>query len=83
MIQITLYTKSDCHLCEEVKAEISALAKENIAYAFILSEIDITQDHHLFTRFRYIIPVLRIGQTTLLAPINREEIMKALETAVS
>lgn len=80
MLTITLYTKEGCGLCDEVKHELAGLAA---AYPHSLQETDITQDPDLFARYRFMIPVVTIGQTTLKAPITGEALQMALETAVS
>lgn len=75
MIEITLYTKTGCHLCEEVKEALAALTAVSHHH---LTEIDITQDPDLFARYRYAIPVVRVGQTELQAPITVEQLKTAL-----
>lgn len=64
-LQITLYTKADCCLCDDVRADIDLLAGE---IDFTLLEIDITTDAALFQRFRYLIPVIDLGGGELLTP---------------
>ena len=56
--QVTLYSKPGCHLCEEMKAEIS---KANCAGLYELQEINIESDAELFARYRNDIPVLSIN----------------------
>jgi glutaredoxin len=56
--QVTLYSKPGCHLCEEMKAEIS---KANCAGLYELQEINIESDAELFARYRNDIPVLAIN----------------------
>lgn len=80
MLTITLYTKEGCGLCDEVKHELAVLSA---AYPHQLEEVDITQDHDLFARYRFMIPVVTIGQIDLKAPITREELRAALKTAVA
>jgi glutaredoxin len=80
MLTITLYTKEGCGLCDEVKHELADLA---VAYPHQLEEVDITQDQDLFARYRFMIPVVKIGEMSLKAPITREELRAALATAVA
>ena len=75
MLTITLYTKEGCHLCEDVKGY---LALREWRYPHKLVEVDITQDHDLFARYRYSIPVIKIGTTTLKAPITNHQLEQAL-----
>ena len=56
--QVILYSKPGCHLCEEMKSEIS---QANCAEAFDLKEVNIETDEALFKRYRFDIPVLKIN----------------------
>ena len=56
--QLILYSKPGCHLCEEMKAEIS---QANCAALYELQEINIESDPELFARYRNDIPVLSIN----------------------
>ena len=56
--QLILYSKPGCHLCEEMKAEMS---KANCAGLYELQEINIDSDAELFARYRNDIPVLSIN----------------------
>lgn len=75
MTTITLYTKDGCTLCDIVKDH---LATREAAYPHQLVEVDITKDHDTFMRYRYIIPVVEIGDVTLKAPISRGQVDAAL-----
>ena len=79
MIEITLYTKEGCHLCDTVKADLAALKTTHPHFHYHLREIDITQDDDLFKRYRYTIPVLTVDSTTLKAPIDIHQLMNALK----
>lgn len=79
MIEITLYTKDPCPLCEDVKALLGTLEG---TYPHTLTEVDITQDADLNARYRYEIPVLQVGQTRLKAPIAMLDLTKFLREAV-
>ena len=75
---ITLYTKEGCTPCVNVKTYL--MLREHV-YPHELVEVDITQDHDTFAFYRYIIPVLQIGDVTLKAPILNGQIEAALERA--
>ena len=77
-VTVTLYTKSGCHLCADVKAELTTL---QAIYPHQVQEVDITQDDDLFRRYRFRIPVLRVGTAVLFAPIDRAQLMAALAIA--
>ena len=76
MLTVTLYTKDGCGLCDEVKAELAELAK---AFPHDLQEVDITKDADLFARYRFSIPVVKIGEQTLKAPITKSQLQAALQ----
>jgi len=56
-IQVVIYSKPGCHLCEDMKEEI---ARADVADLYSLSEIDIESDPELLRRYKYDIPVLLI-----------------------
>ena len=64
-MQVVLYSKPDCHLCDGVKADLLGLASE---IGFVLQVKDIQTDPDLFDRFRYLIPVVDIENGPLLYP---------------
>ena len=53
-----LYTKKDCGLCEQMKAQMAAA---NCSELYTLEEIDIEADPALFAEYQYEIPVLCIN----------------------
>ncbi len=78
MVEVTLFTKAGCHLCEDVKAELAGLTA---VYPHHLTVIDITIDRELFARYPLTIPVVRIGAAELQAPISRDQLKSALANA--
>lgn len=52
---LTLYSKPDCHLCEEARV---ALLKVQAVVAFELRELDITSDDELHRAYFERIPVV-------------------------
>ncbi|HEX5702240.1 MAG TPA: glutaredoxin family protein [Pyrinomonadaceae bacterium] len=56
-VQVILYSKPGCHLCELMKQE---MAKADCAELYKLAEINIESDAELFARYRDEIPVLLI-----------------------
>jgi glutaredoxin len=75
LITVTLYTKEGCGLCEEVKQDLTHL---QAAYPHQLSEVDINSDPALFERYRFAIPVIRVGKIELQAPITAVQLKAAL-----
>ena len=78
MIEITLYSKDGCHLCETVKTDLMDLKMANPRLAYQINEIDITQNRELFKKYCITIPVLKIGDLTLEAPIEKHQLVEAL-----
>lgn len=68
-MQLTLYSKPGCHLCDEAKAKIERLRGRG--FDLTVAERDITGDAALFERFRYTIPVIELPDGRALeAPIS-------------
>jgi glutaredoxin len=57
-VQVVLYTKPGCQLCEEMK---EAMSKSGCAELYSLEEVDIEGDSELFARYQYEIPILFIN----------------------
>ena len=55
MVQVLIYTKPGCHLCEDVKDQLRRLQKD---YAFDLREVNILEDASAFEHFKHEIPVV-------------------------
>jgi hypothetical protein len=76
-MQITLYTKPGCHLCEDVKADLLHLQRE---FGFALCERNIDVHPEDFERYRYLIPVVDIEDGPMLyAPIEPYELHGAIK----
>ncbi|MFQ5847295.1 MAG: glutaredoxin family protein [Candidatus Methylomirabilales bacterium] len=56
-IQVTLYTRRDCRLCEEMKSVVRTVSQ---SYPVDLAELDIDQDRDLHAQFDQEVPVLFI-----------------------
>nr|BBH91118.1 hypothetical protein KTC_58690 [Thermosporothrix sp. COM3] len=61
-LQVVLYTKAGCHLCDEARDILDRIAEET---EFDLTETDIRKDLELFERYRYRIPVITINETVV------------------
>jgi glutaredoxin len=55
--QVILYTRPDCHLCNEAKQQMHAAGCKD---EYTLQEIDIESDPELLRRYQYDIPVITI-----------------------
>ncbi len=78
MITVTLYTRADCRLCEEVKNLLAELAEK---HPHRLVEIDIESDPALASAYGEQVPVLEIGPYKLRAPIERQRLKITLAAA--
>jgi len=76
-LEVRLYGKPGCHLCEEAEELIEDLSAE---YSVSLQTLDITADPALFERFRYEIPVIELNDGRSLAGrIDRAKLRELLE----
>jgi uncharacterized membrane protein len=78
MIDVILYGRKECHLCDEAKTELESLQNE-IPHRII--EIDIDTDPKLQKKYTIIIPVVKVGPYELKAPFNRTELQITLQAA--
>jgi len=78
MLIVTLYTRKECKLCDEVKQH---LAEINKTLPHRLAEVDIESDPALNKTYREKIPVVEIGPYTLAAPITKEQLKMTLGAA--
>ncbi|MCY7362778.1 MAG: glutaredoxin family protein [Ignavibacteria bacterium] len=78
MAEIVLYSKNNCHLCDEMKIVLTNLQRE---YRFKLTEFDIESDNELFAKYREKIPVLTInGKLFAKYRIDEKKLIKKLES---
>lgn len=56
-VEVVLYSKPGCHLCEEMKQEI---ARAGCAELYSLREINIETNPDLLAKYKYDIPILVI-----------------------
>jgi uncharacterized membrane protein len=78
MLNVTLYTRKGCKLCDEVKAELGELQSK---YPHQLVEVDIESDAALMANFALEIPVVEVGPYSLKAPITRQKLQMTLGAA--
>jgi uncharacterized membrane protein len=78
MIPVTLYSRSDCHLCEEVIQSLNLLQGE---FPTELTVVDIASSAELTEKYGLEIPVVEIGVYVLKAPISLQELRLALDVA--
>jgi glutaredoxin len=57
-LDITIYSRPGCHLCEEAKSQMGPLLRE---FSVRLTEINIDEDPQLRSRYDYDVPVILLG----------------------
>ena len=79
-VQVVLYTRPGCHLCDEMKREI---IRSGCAELYTLEEIDIESDPEIFARYQFEIPVLFINGVEAFRHRVRTDQFKAYVTALT
>ena len=78
MLTVTLYTREECHLCEQAKADLESLQEK---YPHRLVEVDIDSEPALQRAYLADIPVIEVGPYRLKAPFDRQKLMMTLGAA--
>ena len=78
MLTITLYTRKDCHLCEQAKSDLESIQEK---YPHRLVEIDIDTDPALQKKYLLEIPVVEVGPYALKSPFDKQKLMMTLGAA--
>ncbi|HUF38290.1 MAG TPA: glutaredoxin family protein [Anaerolineales bacterium] len=78
MLNVILYTRAGCHLCEDVKTDLESLQAE---VPHKLVEIDIAADEALEAKYGSHIPVIQVGPYQRRAPITRQDLLVSLSAA--
>ncbi|MCZ7398969.1 MAG: glutaredoxin family protein [Candidatus Methanoperedens sp.] len=77
MVNITIYSKNNCHLCDIAMETLLKIQKE---FPFSLTEIDIEKDKEIFEKYKYLIPVIEIdGKKTFTYKVNEAELKTILK----
>ena len=77
-LNVTLYMRPGCELCDEVKSYLKALQRK---FPHVLAEVNIETDETLRARYSEQIPVVEVGPYRLKAPISREALTMTLGAA--
>lgn len=78
VLNVTLYMRGACHLCEEIKRHLAELQRE---FPHRLAEVDIDADPVLQKKYFDQIPVVEVGPYTLRAPITLTDLRTTLGAA--
>lgn len=78
MIRVTLYSKTDCSLCDQAREDLAAL-QNSLPHRLV--EIDVASDPNLLARHGAFVPEVEAGPYTLRSPFNRIDIQVTLQSA--
>lgn len=74
---MVIYSKPDCHLCDEVKAQLEKLQRR---HRFELREVNILEDPEALNRFKEEIPVVFInGRKAFKFHLDEQEFLRKLQ----
>ena len=78
-LEVTLYTRPGCHLCEEAKALLGLLLRE---FEATIREVNIDDDRTLLDRYTNDVPVVFLGARKIAEHrVDAAELRRALEQA--
>ena len=70
-VQVVIYSRPGCHLCDEAKA---AILSAGCSDQFVLEEVNIESDEELLRKYQYDIPVIAIdGVETFIHRVHPNE----------
>lgn len=78
MLTVTLYTRRECHLCDQAKTDLESLQTR---YPHRLVEIDIDSDPALQKAYLLEIPVIEVGPYALKSPFDKQKLAMTLGAA--
>ena len=75
-MELTIYTKACCHLCEEALAAVEEVRRE---IPFTLVQVDIEQDPVARERYRHLIPVVTLaGEEIFYGKVSKHRLRELL-----
>ena len=78
LINVTLYTREDCKLCDETRKHLESLQGK---FPHHLAEVNIDSDPTLQQTYGDQIPVVEVGPYKLKAPITKQALEMTLGAA--
>lgn len=75
MIDVILYSRKDCHLCEQAEQDLNAL-QAKIPHRLVVLDVD--EDENLQRLYGLEIPVVKTGPYLLKAPFDRQKLEMTL-----
>jgi hypothetical protein len=80
-LELVLYTRTGCHLCDEMKGAIEAA---RLPVPYVLREVDVDSDPALAARHGLSVPVLAIdGRVAFKVRLDRERLLAKVARAAS
>jgi len=77
MVNIIIYSKKECHLCDIAKEELEALRYD---FEFSIKEVDIEKDKIAFEKYKYLIPVIEVdGEIISTYKVNGKKLTDILK----
>lgn len=77
MLNVTVYSKKECHLCEIAKEELKAITCE---FDFTITEVDIEKDTLSYEKFKHQIPVVEVdGEIISSGRLNGKKLIALLK----
>jgi glutaredoxin len=75
-VLLRIYSKPDCHLCDEAKSVLLRVARE---FDIQIEEINIETDPEAYEQYRYDIPVIFLNDVKLFKHrVEEEQLRRAL-----
>ncbi len=78
MIEVILYSREDCHLCEQALTELESL-QEDVPHTLVVMDVD--SDARLRKNYGFEVPVVEVGPYQLKAPFSRRDLLVMLSAA--
>ena len=80
-VDVKLYTREQCHLCEEAKVTIQAVADE-IDRSVTIEEIDVDEDERLREEYGERVPYVFVdGWPAFKYRVDKDELRRQLQEA--
>lgn len=77
MLNVIIYSKKECHLCEIAKEELEVIRRE---FDFTFEEVDIEKDALAYEKFKHLIPVVEVdGKIISSGRLNGKKLIDLLK----
>jgi len=77
MLNVIIYSKKECHLCEIAKEELEVIRRE---FDFTFEEVDIEKDALAYEKFKHLIPVVEVdGRIISSGRLNGKKLIDLLK----